>query len=126
MADIARRFGFDSVRINNVKDVGKYSNHVPAEGSIARDIGIFFNESQIKSADAVTYDDQGKVIKPSERFKDQKADIRWSKAGAQKNIEGDFELPDAIDTGKTGSGRGRPSSRISIDEATDSVNRDRE
>ena len=40
---------------------------------------IAFNSEQIKSADPVTYDDEGKVIPLSRRFKEDKADIRYSK-----------------------------------------------
>jgi hypothetical protein len=41
---------------------------------------IFFRpQKQVKSADPVTYDDNGNVIPLSERFKDDNADIRFSK-----------------------------------------------
>lgn len=40
---------------------------------------IAFNSEQIKSADPVTYDDDGNVIPLSERFKTQNKDIRYSK-----------------------------------------------
>ena len=39
---------------------------------------IAFNSSQIKSADPVTYDDDGNVIPLSERFNEEKEDIRYS------------------------------------------------
>ena len=39
---------------------------------------LVFDESQIKSADPVTYDDDGNVIPLSERFKTEKKDIRYS------------------------------------------------
>ena len=39
---------------------------------------IAFNSSQIKSADPVTYDDDGNVIPLSERFNEDKEDIRYS------------------------------------------------
>ena len=39
---------------------------------------IVFNPEQIKSADPVTYDDNGKVIPISERFNAEKTDIRYS------------------------------------------------
>jgi hypothetical protein len=39
---------------------------------------IVFDPSQIKSADSVTYDDQGNIIPPSKRFNDQSNDIRES------------------------------------------------
>ena len=40
---------------------------------------IVFKNTQIKSADPVTYDDNGNVIPLSERFKDDNTDIRFSK-----------------------------------------------
>lgn len=39
---------------------------------------IAFNSSQIKSADPVTYDDDGNVIPLAERFNEDKEDIRYS------------------------------------------------
>ncbi|MBE6682430.1 MAG: hypothetical protein E7600_09140 [Ruminococcaceae bacterium] len=42
-------------------------------------VWISFESEQIKSADPVTYDDNGKVIPLSERFNPEKNDIRWSK-----------------------------------------------
>lgn len=39
---------------------------------------IVFNPEQIKSADLVTYDDNGNIIPLSERFNPEKTDIRWS------------------------------------------------
>ncbi|MCR5566208.1 MAG: hypothetical protein K6F61_05100 [Clostridiales bacterium] len=69
-----------SIRINNVYDHGgrQYSENRQAGYG---DIAIFFNQNDVKSADPVTYDDNGNVIKPSERFNDEKKDIRWSRAG---------------------------------------------
>ena len=45
---------------------------------IQNDIYLAFNSSQIKSADSVTYDDNGNVIPLSERFNSNEADIRYS------------------------------------------------
>jgi len=66
--------GYDSVRINNVLDAG----------GVTTDYGIFFNQNDVKSADLVTYDDQGEVIKPTERFSED-ADIRYSTANVEIN-----------------------------------------
>ena len=49
-----------------------YSQHRGAEN-----IGVY-DESQIKSADPVTYDDNGNAIPLSERFKAENPDIRYS------------------------------------------------
>lgn len=77
----AKEHGYDSVRINNVLDSGEYQNET--SGS-PHDIGIFFKESDVKSADNVTYDDEGNPISLEERFSDG-SDIRWSKAQANKD-----------------------------------------
>ena len=43
---------------------------------------IYFNpQEDVKSADAVTYDDEGKVIPLSERFNAKNDDIRYSMRG---------------------------------------------
>ena len=42
---------------------------------------VVFNPDQIKSADPVTYDDQGNVIPLSERFNTNEQDIRYSASG---------------------------------------------
>ena len=49
------------------------------EGNDALEYGAF-SPSQIKSADPVTYDDNGNVIPLSERFNSESKDIRYSKA----------------------------------------------
>ena len=68
IAEWAELEGYDSLRINNVRD-----------GSF--DVGdeiIFFDENLVKSADAITYDDNGNVIPLSERFNEDNNDIRYS------------------------------------------------
>ena len=68
IAEWAELEGYDSLRINNVRD-----------GSF--DVGneiIFFDENLVKSADPITYDDNGKVIPLSERFNEDDNDIRYS------------------------------------------------
>ena len=52
-----------------------YENEVEALGE---DSYVVFNSSQIKSADPVTYDDNGNVIPLSERFNPENEDIRFS------------------------------------------------
>lgn len=56
--DVLQKYGFDSV-----KDGGEL---------------VVFSANQIKSADPITYDDSGKVIPLSERFKADNPDIRYS------------------------------------------------
>ena len=64
----AKENGYSSVYVKNVYDGGINANEY-----------IFFTSEQVKSADPVTYDDNGNVIPLSERFKDDNADIRFSK-----------------------------------------------
>ena len=65
--------GYDSVRINNLNDDGGRGFY----DSEAGDIFIYFVPENIKSADPVTYDDDGNVIPLSERFSEKK-DIRYA------------------------------------------------
>lgn len=57
---------------------------------------IAFEPSQIKSADAVTYDDNGNVIPLSERFNPENPDIRYRKVESQNaavdNLVGEARL----------------------------------
>lgn len=72
IAAAAKANGYDSVLLKNLYDLADYGYRAPA------DIYIFLNAEQVKSADPITYDDQGNVIPLSERFNDQKTDIRYS------------------------------------------------
>ena len=58
--------GFDSIRyINEMEDIGSESY-------------IILKPGNIKRADPVTYDDDGNIIPPSQRFDDESKDIRYS------------------------------------------------
>lgn len=63
----AKENGYTSVIVRNVQD-----------GGVNADDYIFFNAEQVKSADTVTYDDNGDVIPLPERFRSDDADIRYS------------------------------------------------
>ncbi|MEE0898651.1 MAG: hypothetical protein U0L88_13625, partial [Acutalibacteraceae bacterium] len=52
--------------------------HEP-NGRMVKTYGVF-SSNQVKSADLVTYDDNGNIIPLSERFNDEKSDIRWSRS----------------------------------------------
>ena len=73
IAEWAKSNGYDSVRINRIYDNGENST-----GREIGDVGIFFNPNDVKSADTVTYDDDGNIIPPSERFAKKTNDIRYS------------------------------------------------
>ena len=59
--------GYSSVIMHNIRDYGDKADNY-----------VFFDSSQLKSADPVTYDDQGNVIPLNERFDSSKKDIRYS------------------------------------------------
>ena len=67
IAEWAKDNGYTSVVFKNIYDYGD-----------ASDVMVFFSSNQIKSADPVTYDDNGDVIPLSERFNPEKEDIRYS------------------------------------------------
>ena len=69
----AKEHGYTSVLFKTVLD--------PSSGGSANvyaDEWVFFNSNQVKSADPVTYDDNGNIIPLSERFNPNEKDIRYS------------------------------------------------
>ena len=76
IAKYAKKHGYDSVLFKNILDNGGWNSEVDYDE--LADIYVIFDESAVKSADAVTYDENGKVIPLSERFKDDNKDIRFS------------------------------------------------
>lgn len=75
IAKYAYNQGFDSVVFKNIIDNGSGGR---TTAGVADNIVVVFDNKMVKSADTVTYDNDGKVIPPSERFTD-KSDIRYSK-----------------------------------------------
>lgn len=63
----AYEHGYTSVIMRNIYDYGDKADNY-----------VFFDSSQLKSADPVTYDDNGDVIPLSERFNSETSDIRYS------------------------------------------------
>lgn len=102
----AKNAGYDSVIFKNIKDSGGQNNGVSMDTTA--DIYAIFNPNDAKSADAVTYDDNGNVIPLSQRFDTGKEDIRYSAryAAAEENPEiaklvqrvlsGDFKANDKV------------------------------
>ena len=72
--------GYKGVKITNVYDTGMdWDVSVDEDVDTASDVYIFFKpQEQVKSADPVTYDDNGDVIPLSERFNQKNDDIRYS------------------------------------------------
>jgi hypothetical protein len=73
VAEWAKDNGYDGVIFRNIVDSGKY-------GEVgAGDVYAFFKpQRQVKSADPITYDDDGKVIPLSKRFDMENPDIRYA------------------------------------------------
>ena len=82
VTDYLKHLGYDGI-----KDLGGKNSDV------GHTVWIPFYSEQVKSADLVTYDDNGNIIPLSERFNPENKDIRWSFAEednlkTQKRIEG--------------------------------------
>ena len=85
----AKNAGYDSVIFKNIKDSGGQNNSVSMDTTA--DIYAIFNPNNAKSADAVTYDDNGNVIPLSQRFDAGKEDIRYSARNPQAQVEAENE-----------------------------------
>lgn len=80
VAEYANQHGYSGVRINNVRDGGGMTAY---QGK--SNVFIYFDNTSLKSADPVTYDDSGNVIPLSERFTTSNEDIRYSVRGLQED-----------------------------------------
>ena len=74
MRDFLKSKGYDGVEYLNTYEVEEETAY------------IAFSSSQIKSADPVTYDDDGNVIPLSQRFNEENDDIRYSDRDSDGNI----------------------------------------
>lgn len=72
----AKQAGYDGVIFKNLKDNGGHNSNVSLD--TVSDVYIAFNPNNVKSADAITYDNNGKVIPLSERFDGNEDDIRYN------------------------------------------------
>ena len=91
IANFAKEQGYPGVKITDIYDNG-------GRGSEAGrgDVYIFFNpEQDVKSADPITYDNDGNVIPLSERFNSKNNDIRYSLTRANN------EYMKAVESGDT-------------------------
>ena len=64
--------GYDSVIFREIRDNADYTY------SGNSDVYVFFGSNMLKSADTVTYDDDGNIIPLSERFNPEIDDVRYS------------------------------------------------
>lgn len=79
IANWALKNGYDMVIFKEVVDIGNQAYGETREKLKPATVYAFLNENNsIKSADPVTYDDEGNVIPLSERFNPDNNDIRWS------------------------------------------------
>lgn len=105
IAKLAKKLGYRGVMLEDISDIGSFldvtSNSKLSEILKQRgresDVYIFFNpEQDVKSADPITYDDNGNVIPLTERFDSGNRDIRWSLAGTNKDGIEVYETSDDI------------------------------
>lgn len=83
IAEFAKAKGYTGVTFKNILDSGDGTYIEPST------VYIFFNpQEQVKSADLVTYDDNGNIIPLSERFNTEDDDLRYS----DKNTESVYDL----------------------------------
>lgn len=94
IARFAKERGYDSVIFKNILDNGGMNSDV--EMSEAADIYVYFSPNQLKSADPVTYDNNGDVIPLSERFKESNVDIRYSMKQNKNKKQNEFSYDKLI------------------------------
>ena len=96
VSKFARALNFDSVVFEDIVDDGGEA-HWGAGGLDPATIIIVFDAAAVKSADPITYDDEGKVIPLSERFNPENEDIRYSLPSDP--VEMDRQYMDAVESG---------------------------
>ena len=90
LAKYAKQKGYTGVIIKNVVDA---ANPQSRKTLSPANVYIFFSpQSQLKSADPVTYDDNGNVIPLSQRFNDKNDDIRFSLSSMANTFYGDENM----------------------------------
>lgn len=79
VAAYAKEKGYSGITFKNLKDNSHLTGVAAANITNAATVYAFFDaQSQVKSADAVTYDENNNVIPLSERFKKDNTDLRFS------------------------------------------------
>ena len=90
VAQYAYDDGYSGVLFRNIKDYGGAGTKSYAPS----DVYTLFNpESQAKSADPVTYDDNGNIIPLSQRFNTESDDIRYSAVDSSSAIYSKYNKP---------------------------------
>lgn len=98
--EFARKFG--NQRFSDTLQSLRYDGVIVDEGFEC----VVFDRNQMKSADPVTYDNDGNVIPLSERFDEEKVDVRYS---VRTNRFVDFDKPITLDDVRTLRSIGRKS-----------------
>ena len=91
-------FGGIASAIKKSSYVSKIAQRMGYDGAFEKSEIVIFNPEQIKSADAVTYDDAGNVIPLSQRFRTTSPDIRRMAAEPKRERVGGKERGEAITT----------------------------
>lgn len=76
VSNYAKQAGYDGVIFKSLKDNGGRNRNVSLD--TVSDVYIAFNPNNVKSADPVTYNDNGDVLSLSERFNIKTSDIRYN------------------------------------------------
>lgn len=76
IAQWAKNLGYDSVTFKNIKDSGGHNANIASDTDA--DIYVIFDPQNVKSADTVTYDNDGNVIPLYDRFNSGDGDIRYA------------------------------------------------
>ena len=92
IAKIAKEQGYESVKFENIVDNGGSGKNASSGNVYA-----YFTPELLKSADPVTYDDNGNVVPLSERFNEKKSDIRYDLGDAELEAEVDREFKEAVE-----------------------------
>ena len=79
----AKQQGYDSVKFENILDNGGRGQGGGV--STSADVFAYFDNKLLKSADTVTYDNEGNVIPLSQRFNSNNEDIRYSERDVNPN-----------------------------------------
>lgn len=86
IAEFAEEQGYDSVVFRDLMDNGGQNSKVAS--SVTADIYIIFDPNNVKSADPITYDNDGNIIPLSERFNENEKDIRYQISdNAEKDVQ---------------------------------------
>lgn len=93
IARFAKESGYDSVKFENITDNGGLG-----ESTGSGDVYAYFDPNNLKSADPVTYDDNGNVIPLSERFNPENKDIRFALPEGDAALEELLAERDALES----------------------------